>query len=42
MYSNSVSKPNPITGVQIHLKHELKEKKKKFDTSHNAFIILRT
>ena len=40
MNNNSLPKLNPISGVQIHSKHKLK--KKIFNTSHNAFVMLGT
>ena len=43
MHNNSLPKLNPISGVQIHSKHKLREKEKKnSNTSHNAFIMLGT
>ena len=40
MYNNSLPKLNPISGVQINSKHELR--KKNSNTSHNAFVMLGT
>ena len=37
MYNNSLQKLNPISGVQIHLKHELRQK----FLTHNTFAMLK-